>query len=174
MKIDGTKLREQLITQGMQPKALSIDTQLSMSTIRRALNGTCSHSNLQRICNILDIDIQDVCIDSLPLSISYLNYISATPYLSVQDLADYLNLSTSTISARKRELETFNGRYGETSVIKDGGIVLINVLCMLDYLKYRSLLSDETTRKYVPAFNPYQWAHAIGWYGDKSIKETEE
>lgn len=103
-------------------------------------------------------------------AVTYLTPIKASPYKTISDLSEELGVSKVTIHARKKELEAEKERYGPHTVISDCGIVLINYLAWIDYLKYRARLKEKNLRKTVPPYNPMEVARELGWYG----KEQEE
>ena len=84
------------------------------------------------------------------------------PYRKKADLAADLGLSKSTVHIRAEEMAQ-SGRYGQYCIIRDGNIILINVLCFLDWLRYRRELLDSNLKKYVPAFEPIAVAKQMGW-----------
>lgn len=88
------------------------------------------------------------------------------PYKCKKDLADLLGISKATIQQRIGEMET-SGRYDPYAVIRDGQIVMINVLCFIDWMRYRRLWQDENLRKYIPEYNAENVARAMGWKIDK-------
>ena len=68
------------------------------------------------------------------------------------------------------EDEIKKGRYNDYSVIRDGKIVLINVLVFLDFMKYRGMLLDKNARKSAPPFEPAKLIEMIGW-NNRIIRE---
>lgn len=104
------------------------------------------------------------------MTIAYMTPMRASPYKTLDDLSDELGVSKVTIHSRKKELEQEKERYGEYAVIRDSGIVLINYLAWIDFLKYRARLKEKNLRKTVPPYKPLEIAKAIGWYG----KENED
>lgn len=99
------------------------------------------------------------------MQITSIKELHCSPFRTIKDLADELNVTKVTINTRKKELENEKERYGEYAVIKDGGIVLINYLAFIDYMKYRERLQEKNLRKTVPPYNPQKLAKSIGWYG---------
>lgn len=98
------------------------------------------------------------------MNVTYLATLRAAPYKTLEDLAEELGVTKVTIHTRRKELEQEQERYGDFAVIKDSGIVLINYLAFLDFLKYRSRLKEKNLRKHVPPYNPTKVAKEIGWY----------
>ena len=78
------------------------------------------------------------------------------PYMDAKELAEEFNLSTRTIYTRLKGLEEeiSSGRYPRNAVIRDEKIIRISSAAILDYMTYRSRLSDRNTRKRVPPYNP--------------------
>ena len=176
MKLNVPKLKKILLQRDLSLENLACMAELSISTINRAMKGECSQATAYHICNALDIKIAEITEDNTisETPINIIRYMSCCAYLSPTSLAQFLNLSTSTIMARRKEIEKFSERYYNTAIIKDGGVVLLNMLAFLDYLKYRDMLLNAVTRSYVPDFDPYKWAHAMGWYGDNLTYDTKE
>lgn len=98
-------------------------------------------------------------------AVTYLTPIKASPYKTLDDLAEEFGVTKVTIHTRRKELEQEQERYGPFSVIKDNGIVLINYLAFLDFLKWRDRLKEKNLRKTVPPYDPVKLARTIGWYG---------
>ena len=71
-----------------------------------------------------------------------------------------------------KEFEIKTGRYNDYAIIRDGNIVLINVLVFIDYLTYRRQLLDRNARKYAPAFHPEKLVQMIGW-SNRAVVEGE-
>ncbi len=101
------------------------------------------------------------------MNVVYMTPMRASPYKTLDDLSDELGVSKQTIHARKSELEQEKERYGEYAVIRDAGIVLINYLAWIDFLKYRQRLREKNARKHVPPYKPLEVAKALGWYGEE-------
>lgn len=103
------------------------------------------------------------------MRITALRTMSASPYQTKAQIAEALNISPKTVQVRAKEIdaEVAGGRYGEYAVIRDGGIVLINYLVFVDYMKHRQMLRQKNCRKHVPPFDAAKVAHDIGWYADK-------
>ena len=64
-----------------------------------------------------------------------------------------------------KEMEQQRDRYGDFSVIGDGGLKRVNLLAFTDFWKYRENVAGEQRRKYVPPYNPYEVAKSLGFYG---------
>jgi DNA-binding Lrp family transcriptional regulator len=94
-----------------------------------------------------------------------------TPYMTKEQLSKNLGVSKGTIQNRIAEIEkeVAKGRYGKHSIIRDGGIVLINYLVMIDYLNYRKMLKEKNARKTVPPFNAKEVCEEIGWYKHEEV-----
>ena len=81
------------------------------------------------------------------------------PYLSRKQLAKELDYSPATISAVIKAFQKEVGkRYNRYAVAGNR----FNFFAVVDFLKYRELLEDEKTRKYVPEFNPSEVADICG------------
>ncbi|MCI9197757.1 MAG: hypothetical protein HFH56_06115 [Lachnospiraceae bacterium] len=95
----------------------------------------------------------------------YTESIRGYPYMPKDKIAQEFSLGKSTVQSRVKEIETQikEGRYNDYAVIRDGGIVLINVLVFIDYLEYRKRLRDKNAKKYVPEFQPEKIVHILGW-----------
>ena len=95
----------------------------------------------------------------------YTESIRGYPYMKIEQLAKEFQISTGTVRTRLFEIEDQikNGRYNDYAIIRDGNIVLINVLVFIDYLTYRRQLLDHNARKYAPAFHPEKLVQMIGW-----------
>ena len=83
-------------------------------------------------------------------------------YAKVKKIARDTGLSERTLWRRVEELKTERERYGDRSVIYDGGVVLVNELALTDYLFYRERLKDTNLRKSVPPYSPRSWAKERG------------
>lgn len=101
------------------------------------------------------------------MNVVYMTPMRASPYKTLDDLSDELGVSKQTLHSRKKELEEEKERYGEYAVIRDAGIVLINYLAWIDFLKYRQRLKEKNLRKHVPPYNPMEIAKSLGWYGEE-------
>lgn len=104
----------------------------------------------------------------------YTESIRGYPYMRKEQLADEFQISAGTVRTRLFEIEDEikKGRYNDYAVIRDGNIVLINVLVFIDYMTYRRQLLDRNTRKYTPAFHPEKLIQTIGW-SNRIIAEGE-
>ena len=86
------------------------------------------------------------------------------PYMLQKTLADYFGLSLATVQARLKEIDSLIGhRYHDTAVIRDGNLVLANVLAFIDYEMYRKRLLNPATAKYVPPFDPVNIRRDLGF-----------
>lgn len=88
------------------------------------------------------------------------------PYANKKELAEMLDISKATIQQRIGEMEA-SGRYDSYTVIRDGQILLVNILSFLDWMKYRRYLQDKNLKKYVPEYNPQKVAESMGWKIDR-------
>ena len=86
-------------------------------------------------------------------------------YKTKEELKIEWSICTTTIDTRLKEIEdeVLKGRYPNNSVIRDGGIVLVNCLVWTDYLTNRQMLLDSNARKYVEGYQPRKIANALGW-----------
>ena len=84
----------------------------------------------------------------------YTESIRGYPYMRKEQLTKEFQISAGTVRTRLFEIEDEikTGRYNDYAIIRDGNIVLINVLVFIDYLTYRRQLLDRNARKYAPAF----------------------
>ena len=100
------------------------------------------------------------------MQITNIRYISASPYISRQQVSENFGICLSSVDNRIRELitEIKKGRYSELAVIKDGGFVFVNYLALIDYLANRQKLRNKNLRKYVESYDPTKVAKEIGWY----------
>ena len=82
----------------------------------------------------------------------YVESIRNFPYMRKTDISKEFSISMSTVKSRMNEIEEEirAGRYDDYAIIDDGGVILINTLVFLDYLKYRGLLRQKNARKHVP------------------------
>lgn len=103
----------------------------------------------------------------------YMETIRGYPYKKQQDIASEFGIGRTTVYERLKEIEKeiSNGRYSDYAIIRDGNIVLVNVLVFLDYMKYRDRLREKNTRKYAPPFNPTELMETCGWQS-KIVRET--
>lgn len=106
-------------------------------------------------------------------TIMYTESIRGYPYEPKQQLADEFNICKTTVFTRIKEIEKEieAGRYSNYAIIRDGKIVLVNVLVFIDYLTYRGMLRDKNARKHVPPFKPDVIARDIGWSNRIVTKE---
>ena len=88
------------------------------------------------------------------------------PYLCKRELAETLGISKATVQQRVGEMEA-SGRYDAYCVIRDGQIVMVNILCFTDWMKYRRMWSDKNLRKYIPEYSAENVARSLGWKIDK-------
>ena len=104
----------------------------------------------------------------------YTESIRGYPYMHKKQLAEEFHISEGTVHNRLREIEDEikSGRYNDYAVIRDGKLVLVNVLVFLDFLKYRKMLQDSHARKYTPDFRPENLVQIIGW-SNRTIMEDE-
>lgn len=95
----------------------------------------------------------------------YTESIRGYPYMPKDKIAQEFSLSKSTVQNRVREIEQQikAGRYSDYAVIRDGNILLVNVLVFIDYLEYRKMLNDKNAKKQVPDFQPEKIVHILGW-----------
>ena len=98
-------------------------------------------------------------------SLSYVESIRSYPYMTMAKIADEFHISTATVSLRLKEIEEEikKGRYNDYAVIRDGRIILINMLVFVDYMTYRRQLLDKNASKYVPEFHPEKVVKCLGW-----------
>ena len=81
------------------------------------------------------------------------------PYLSRSQLGRELDYSLNGIRHVMKGFEDEVGRrYSKYAIAGHR----YNYYAVIDYLKYKSLLKDEETRKYVPDFNPVEIAQLCG------------
>ena len=94
----------------------------------------------------------------------YTESIRGYPYMRKEQLTKEFQISAGTVRTR-----LFDNDY---AIIRDGNIVLINVLVFIDYLTYRRQLLDRNARKYAPAFHPEKLVQMIGW-SNRAVVEGE-
>jgi hypothetical protein len=96
------------------------------------------------------------------LHINSVSYITACPYISKADMKNMFHVSSSTATRRVSELDAYvkKGRYGPYAILDGTGVTWINLLVLIDYLKYKKDLDEG---KHVPPYDPYQTAKAIAW-----------
>ena len=89
----------------------------------------------------------------------------ANPMKSLTDLSQELSISKRTLQRRLAEFEK-EERYKHLrySVIRDGGVVLVNLLAFMDFMAYREQLADRNARKFIPPYEPKKVAYEIGLY----------
>lgn len=106
------------------------------------------------------------------MQMSYTESIRGYPYRQKAQIAEEFGLSPSTVQARVKEIEkeVESGRYNAYAIIRDGRLLLINVLVFIDYMKYRKMLLDKNARKYAPEFRPELLIQCIGW-NNRIIRE---
>lgn len=81
------------------------------------------------------------------------------PYLSKKQLGLELDYKASSINKLIKGFQKEVGRrYNRYAVIENR----FNFYAVIDYLKYRQLLEDEKTRKYVPEFDASEVAEICG------------
>ena len=104
----------------------------------------------------------------------YTESIRGYPYMRIVQLAKEFQIGTGTVRTRLLEIEDEikTGRYNDYAVIRDGNIILINVLVFIDYMTYRQQLLDRNARKYTPAFHPEKLVQMIGW-SNRAVMEGE-
>lgn len=85
-------------------------------------------------------------------------------YMTRANLKQQIGKSLGTVDNRIKEIETQveAGRYPKFSVIRDGGIVLVNYFVAIDYLDNRQMLLDSNAKKYVEPYNPRAIARSLG------------
>jgi len=81
-----------------------------------------------------------------------------------REIAEEFNISTRTVDNRIKELEQHKDRYGDYCILRNGSIVLVNKLALLDFFTYRDRLRDKNLRKNVPPYNPEEVARHFGYY----------
>lgn len=104
----------------------------------------------------------------------YTESIRGYPYMHREQIAEEFHISKGTVDNRAKEIEAEvkNGRYNDYAIIRDGKLVLINVLVFIDFLKYRKMLRDRNARKYAPDFQPEKLIQMIGW-SNRIVMEDE-
>ena len=95
----------------------------------------------------------------------YTESIRGYPYMPKDKIAQEFSISKATVQNRVKEIEgqIKEGRYSDYAVIRDGNILLVNVLVLMDYMEYRKMLNDRNAKKYVPDFQPEKIVHILGW-----------
>ena len=78
----------------------------------------------------------------------YTESIRGYPYMRKEQLTKEFQISAGTVRTRLFEIEDEikTGRYNDYAIIRDGNIVLINVLVFIDYHTYRRQLLDRNAR----------------------------
>ena len=96
---------------------------------------------------------------------TFIQSVRGYPYRTKQGISDELGIGKSTVFNRAKEIkeEIKNGRYSDYAIIEDGGIVLINLLVFIDYLKYHKMLKNKNLRKITPPFRPEEMIKMMGW-----------
>lgn len=104
----------------------------------------------------------------------YTESIRGYPYMRKEQLAKEFQIGAGTVRTRLLEIEgeIKTGRYNDYAVIRDGNIILINVLVFIDYMTYRQQLLDRNARKYTPAFHPEKLVQMIGW-SNRAVMEGD-
>ncbi len=100
------------------------------------------------------------------MTVTAIESIRANPVISRSRAAADLGVQPGTIDCYIRDIEkeVEAGRYGPHSVIKAGGLTLINYTVLIDFLKYRKRLKDKNARKYVPEFSARETGKELGFY----------
>lgn len=95
----------------------------------------------------------------------YTEAIRGYPYRPKDQIAEEFGISYGTVHNRIKgiEKEIAAGRYNRYALIRDGKLVLVNVLVFIDYLTYHQQLEDKNARKYTPPFQPDELVRMIGW-----------
>lgn len=96
------------------------------------------------------------------MEITGIQYLAASPYVTKAMIAKDFNITTRTVCSRLAELDEFiqKGRYSEYTILDGGGVVFINYLAWIDFIKYRK---DLKAGRKVPRYNPRKIAEHIGW-----------
>jgi len=98
------------------------------------------------------------------MKITAIESIRAVPLISKEEACKQFGFkSKDSLDVRIKEMEE-SGRYAY-SVIRDGKLVLINYLALMDYLYHRRKLQQKNLIKHVPPFDPVKAARSVGWYG---------
>lgn len=106
------------------------------------------------------------------MAVAYVESICGYPYMQKERIAQEFDISPNTVRNRLHEIEEKeHDRYGDYAVIRDGKILLINMLVFLDYMTYRRRLLDKNARKYVPEFSPEKVARMVGWSNRTILEE---
>lgn len=102
----------------------------------------------------------------------YTESIRGYPYMPKDKIAQEFSISRATVQGRVKEIEGWikKGRYNEYAIIRDGNILLINVLVFIDYMAHRQELREKNPRKQVPEYKPDEVVYNLGW-NDRIIRE---
>ena len=94
-----------------------------------------------------------------------IHLINGKIYYSVKSLQTQLDISQTTILSRVSEVEEeiVSGFYPKTAVIRDGGILLVNILVFIHYLTNRQLIKSGA-KKHVLRFDAKEIAKDSGWH----------
>ena len=85
-------------------------------------------------------------------------------YMTQKTLAEHFEMCANTVRARLAEMEALIGeRYEETAIIRDGNVVLVNVMAFVDYETFRQRLLSKASAKYVPPFDPVAVRRSLGY-----------
>lgn len=79
------------------------------------------------------------------------------PYISKAQMMKIFEISSSTASRRIADLDRYvqSGRYGPYTILDGAGVTWVNVLALIDYLKYKKRLDSG---RVVPPFDAYRVA----------------
>ena len=75
-------------------------------------------------------------------------------YMSVAEAAEYYHYSKPTIYALLAEMKNCKRYKGAWTELNRDGNRLINVLCLEDYLRYRSQLKEPAIARNLPPYDP--------------------
>lgn len=83
--------------------------------------------------------------------------ISKMPYITKAQMMKMFGMSQSTASRRISDLDGYveKGRYGPYTILDGAGVTWVNVLALIDYLKYKKRLDSG---RVVPPFDAYRVA----------------
>lgn len=100
------------------------------------------------------------------MEITIVGHMNISPYATKASICSKMGMSKTSLDRRLKEIrnEVNQGRYNEYAIIKDGGIVWINFLVLIDYMKNRQALLDSNAKKYVEPFDASKVAKSIGCY----------
>nr|DAO29554.1 MAG TPA: Redirecting phage packaging protein C packaging protein, DNA Binding [Caudoviricetes sp.] len=95
-------------------------------------------------------------------TVTEVRMLAADPYITKRYIADRYHVSVRTVCNWIAELDQYvqSGRYSDYTILDGCGVVYINYLAFIDYLKYRDKLRAKKT---VPPFDPSRIAKYIGW-----------